>query len=196
MLKNIISFVFVLLFVSGFTQELGTFTDSRDGYSYKTVTFKLDDDGSGLDRQRIWFAENLRYNANDSHCYRDLEPYCEKFGRLYTYTSALESCPEGWRVPTATDWFELFALYGGIHKAGNIIKEDGESNLNLQYAGFTRPDGHFHGVGIEGYYWDSEEVSAKDSGLIIIHDGTGEIYHGKSGKTTRNATRCIKNHEY
>ena len=98
-------------------------------------------------------------------------------------------------MPTIADWREIFALYGGIHKAGEAIKEAGESGLNLQYEGFGEPGGYYHSVGVEGYYWDSEEKSAEHAGLISIHKGTGEIYHAQTEKYHRNATRCILDHE-
>ncbi len=174
--------------------ETGTYTDQRDGHVYKTITIDIDT-LSRVAVKRTWYAENNRYNVEGSHCYKDVDAYCEKYGRLYTFDGAVESCPQGWRVPTIEDWTDIFNLYGGIHEAGNSIKEAGESGLNLQYEGFGEPGGYYHSIGVEGYYWDAEEKSNEHAGLITIHKGTGEIYHAQTAKYHRNATRCILVHE-
>ena len=67
----------------------GTMTDSRDGKTYKTVT--IDMDGTS----QTWMAENLKYEAEGSECYREktfkgARSYCA-YGRLYSFLSMLDS---------------------------------------------------------------------------------------------------------
>ena len=59
---------------------LGTMIDSRDGQTYKTVTYNFD----GV--SQTWMAENLKYAAEKSSCVSigDDSSYCTVYGRLYT----------------------------------------------------------------------------------------------------------------
>ncbi len=108
------------------TFKYGTLTDARDGQTYRTV--KIGD--------QVWMAENLRYNAEGSYAPNNSESNVEKFGRLYTWTTALDIpsefseqspardlemynrmkdknyqgiAPEGWHIPSNKEWEQLMS---------------------------------------------------------------------------------------
>lgn len=124
----------------------GTMTDARDGMSYKTLTIG----------NQTWMAENLNYryvgvkhdccegdgmSDSSSWCYNDDAANCSKYGRLYSWSAAMDSaglvsaanaeaacgyettctpnvphqglCPEGWHVPTLTEWSTLATVVSG-----------------------------------------------------------------------------------
>ena len=124
----------------------GTMTDSRDGNTYKTVKIG----------EQVWMAENLNYADSvktpslkeNSWCYGNVAANCEKYGRLYTWTAAIDSvklandvmnpldcgygktcdfsgtvqgiCPSGWHLPSGDEWKTLITAVGS--KAGTALK--------------------------------------------------------------------------
>jgi uncharacterized protein (TIGR02145 family) len=72
----------------------------------------------------LWMAENLNYNTGDSLnslCYDNDYSNCEKYGRLYDWDAAMKVCPDGWHLPTASEWDDLIRIAGG-DEAGSKLK--------------------------------------------------------------------------
>lgn len=177
----------------GFDHSTGTFTDERDGYVYNTITFKQMFHGVWI--ERTWFAENVKYNVEGSYCYKDEGVYCEKFGRLYNYAGANKACPDGWHVPTITEWNYLFSFFGGRHEAGKHLIEGEGSDMHMLYGGFGEPGHHFKDITVSGNWWDNELKSKANAGIITLVKGSSEIYHEVIGDKHKLSTRCVKFHE-
>ncbi len=95
--------------------------DERDGRKYKTVKIG----------QQIWMAENLNHPVSGSHCYKNNAANCKKYGRLYSWSYAIEACPDGWHLPSVDEFKELIKNVGG-ESAGKSLKST---------TGWARQDG-------------------------------------------------------
>ena len=116
-------------------------TDKRDSNIYRTIVV-----GS-----QTWMAENLNYEykvdgvSYGTYCNTD---GCKNYGRYYTWAAAMDSaeifttngkncgygrectptypvrgiCPEGWHLPTYTEWQTLITAVGGQKNAGKVLK--------------------------------------------------------------------------
>jgi uncharacterized protein (TIGR02145 family) len=103
----------------------GTMVDNRDGQVYRTVTI-----GS-----QTWMAQNLNYAPNSipgqkiPRCYLGTLLNCAVCGAQYAWTTAMNIdstdtarfvdtvknrgiCPEGWHIPTVTEYRTLMANTG------------------------------------------------------------------------------------
>ena len=84
-------------------ENITSFTDVRDGQQYRIVEIG----------KQTWMAENLNYETDDSRCYYDEDVYCEKYGRLYDWKTAMKICPNGWHLPSDQEWNDLMRAVGG-----------------------------------------------------------------------------------
>jgi len=90
-----------------------TFTDSRDGQTYKTVVIG----------GKRWMAQNLNYRIKDkSWCYGGDNSYCDKYGRWYDWNTAKTVCPSGYHLPSRQEWDDLVETAGGSGVASKKLK--------------------------------------------------------------------------
>ncbi|RLD36404.1 MAG: hypothetical protein DRI74_09135, partial [Bacteroidetes bacterium] len=128
--------------------EYGTMSDI-EGNIYKTIQIG----------NQIWMAENLRTTkykndegiattfSNELWGTTDVGLYCNynntenlvsiaTYGRLYNWYAVNNEnglAPEGWRVPTVSDWNTLIDYLGGDEIASNAMKEVGSTHWGDPY---------------------------------------------------------------
>lgn len=157
----------------------GTYTDPRDGQTYKWVRY------GNLD----WMAENYRYyvgGLQDSvYVDADENTHLAELGRLYTPAGAQAATPDGWRLPTDEDWKQLEMTLGMSRNdadkteqwRGNIAKSMITSNgdttaLNIRLAGYYTPYTTmgmtgFRFISAYGWYWSSTTDTTKGDGYTF-----------------------------
>ena len=129
----------------------GSITDPRDGQSYKTVKIG----------NQTWMAENLNFETAASYCYKNLDSNCVKYGRLYTWASAMDVCPRGWRLPNKEDWATLLKNVGGNESAGKSLKSQLEWSEN--------------GNGTDGYGFSALPAGERTYFDVCSHKGGGYL---------------------
>jgi uncharacterized protein (TIGR02145 family) len=119
MKQHIFTVLATLFFTQvGIAQSTGTFTDSRDAQTYKTISFKEALTGKIV----TWMAQNLNYKIEGSYAYDDNENNRKELGLLYTWEAAKKACPRGWHLPTDSEWAMLVNQFGGTDEAGEALK--------------------------------------------------------------------------
>jgi uncharacterized protein (TIGR02145 family) len=170
----------------------GTFTDARDGKIYKWV--KID--------SQVWMAENLNYNdASGSVCYNNNTSYCTTYGRLYKWATTRTICPEGWHLPSDSEWDYLITAVGGSSTAGRHLKAaDGwnGSGNGLDTYGFAAlpggdgaSGGDFFGVGNLGVWWSDTQYNAYDAYRRSMNLNES-VSRSNEYKNSTYSVRCVQ----
>lgn len=131
---------------------VGSFTDPRDGKTYKTVKI-----GS-----QVWMAENLNYQPEgryryDTFCYEQDLSNCAEYGKLYTWEAAKRVAPPGWHLPTMNEFDELLKKLGGEGQVAYSEMSNGNCPFNVLFGGWDDGRGISKGLGSDAYYWSSSE---------------------------------------
>jgi len=198
--------------------EYGTVLDDRDGQTYKTVTIG----------DQVWMAENLNYETGNSYCYNNNSANCTKYGRLYTWAAAMDSvgtlttngkgcgykktcsptypvrgiCPEGWHLPSKTEFETLFTAVGGQDSAGTALKSTGgwfnDGNgtdafgFSALPAGDRGSNGGCNYEGLNAYFWSSTEYDSNYAYNVLLYVNFDYAYLDYGNKDYGFSVRCLK----
>lgn len=191
-MKKILSgilFSFLLINLSG----QGKFSDPRDGNVYKTITVQ------GV----TWMAENLRYKVAQGAYFTDNDPKnVPNYGVLYEWKTATKVCPDGWHLPSGTE-FQTLTNYVEQRDSWRKKTSD-QSSFGIQLAGMQDYEGTFSEMDESGYYWTSTEYDKDNSEyfsyMLILNAAVVDIsrkeditdIHGTE-KSNKYSVRCVKN---
>jgi len=176
-----------------FTNDCQYFTDSRDNQRYAYVTIG----------EQTWMAENLNYNDIGSRCYDDNPANCDKYGRLYNWSTAMNVCPFGWHLPSTAEWGVITAYIGG--REGKKLKATSDGGTD-EYGFSALSGGYYRGASFygAGYYcgswWFASEADSYDAyGLYMYYSSettydsnTEKAYWAGFDKSELQSVRCLK----
>ncbi len=197
-MKRVGLFLTLTLFASAvFAQKTGSFTDSRDGKTYKTVKIG----------KQIWMAENLAYKV-DSGCvaYNNDQSNVDKYGYLYNWEKANKVCPAGWHLPNDAEWKKLIDYLGGKEVAGEKLKSktgwdlyngvnygNNESGFSALPGGYLNSKGEtFGNIGGNGHWWSSTSIGSKGARDLSLYDYYGGVIQLGNYRESKYSVRCLK----
>jgi len=192
-----------------------------DGNVYRTVKIGA----------QVWMAENLKVahyrdgspipNIQDDEEWSRLEEgaygltpkdpadYKATYGCLYNYYAVDDSrglAPEGWHVPTASEWRELMAYLGGEATGGGKMKDvrsrlwkivpsgsSNESGFSALPAGGRGRRGEIGEVGYYATWWSSTSEDALQAWHWGLHPDKSGFRYNPGHKASGFSVRCVKN---
>lgn len=218
-MRNIYNATLIALFTLFFYSSSGQIVTDIDGNNYTTVTIGTQE----------WLKENLKTTKltdgtpislitdNTAWMNTTSAAYCwynndqalngSVYGALYNWytVNTNKLCPNGWHVPSNTEWQTLVDYLGGASEAGNKLKEAGTAHWYLpntgatNESGFTALPGGQRGAGgifdiIKGSatFWTSTEVSATNAMVWALFYHSGFCQNVGDGKEAGKSVRCIK----
>ena len=218
-------------YVDPSTVVKGTMTDERDGQTYKTVKIGTQTwMAENLNYAYTDVPYNYSGYTSDSTswCYSNAAANCTKYGRLYTWAAAMDSvgtwsangkgcgyiktcsptypvrgvCPEGWHLPTQTEWNTLFTAVGGSSTAGKMLKSTSgwysSGNGTDAYsfsalpAGRRHDDGSYYREGDVAFFWSSTEAGSYYAYYMYLGYGNDIARLNYNGKYYGFSVRCVK----
>jgi uncharacterized protein (TIGR02145 family) len=177
------------LAVAHIADTMNTFTDTRDGKTYRTVKIG----------KQVWMAENLNYKTDNSWCYDDNPDNGKKYGRLYTWYAAKAACPAGWHLPVREEWAELVNFAGGKNIAGTKLKSKSPDWDGTDDYGFSAlPGGCYfagresHALGSWGNWWMADAYYAAYGYAWRVDTGYASASEYGDDKDLGMSVRCLR----
>jgi len=206
--KSLLTVIAVLTIAMNSAAQIAvfaTFTDSRDGKTYKTVKIGT----------QTWMAENLAFKA-ETGCmaYDNNENNAKTYGYLYNWETAMKVSPSGWHLPSEKEWATLNTYLGGDSIAHNKLKEAGtahwkeaddfatnESKFTALAGGKYSYDSFhkktkFESIGSYGFWWSSTTEPGERNYLNAYFRTLGDYYKNEkldsATKSLGFSVRCVK----
>jgi uncharacterized protein (TIGR02145 family) len=160
-------------------------------------------------------AENLNYEiaaGAGSWCYGNNPENCEKYGRLYNWTTAMNGasgsnlnpsgvrgvCPSGWHLPSNAEWSALVSDVGS--SAGKKLKSTtgwssnsgtDEFGFSALPGGYRYTGGSFNIAGDDGGWWTATAGGSGGAYGRSMGYGSGGV--GEDGYDVGNglSVRCV-----
>lgn len=197
-----------------------TFTDARDGKVYRWIELG----------EQVWMVENLAFIQGDevfdtediiiydftgNSTRSAKETYNYKIhGCLYSWEIAKEVCPDGWHLPTDSEWMKLEVFYGidgkdmisiGMRRYGQVgLKLKGVmfeqgldtgknviTNFNAIPSGIYK-DGFMDGLNVSTYYWTSTNKGYDTGYYRSITKSSDGIYRNFIAGDIKMSIRCVR----
>ncbi|MCL2184227.1 MAG: fibrobacter succinogenes major paralogous domain-containing protein [Chitinispirillia bacterium] len=175
----------------------GSFTDPRDGQTYRTVRIG----------NLTWMAENLNYASDSSWCYDNDDSNCVTCGRLYNWDAAKAACSTmgaGWRLPVQADWKDLGKILGNEMTAGTKLKSKtgwpkkrngtDKFGFSLLPCGFRDYRGVYTSYATTAHLWSGEEP--KEEHVAYVKSILDQFHYYLVGddrpKSMRTSVRCVR----
>jgi uncharacterized protein (TIGR02145 family) len=204
------------------------FVDSRDGNRYKYVkignqTWMAEDlkylpkvfgPDSGSRTNPLYYVYG--YNGTSVSEAKATANY-QNYGVLYNWTAAMDStpatqlgsiqgaCPDGWHLPSNSEWIELVDYLGGRPVAGGKLKEAGtthwrspnvnatnESGFTALPAGNRNNQGVFEFQGENVIWWTSTPLGSNNAFIRNVYYNYGDIYRIDLDKELGFCVRCVQ----
>ena len=209
----------------------GTMTDSRDGQIYKTVTIGTQTwMAENLNYAYTDVPCNYIGYTSDSTswCYDNDPANCTKYGRLYTWAAAMDSvgtwsnngkgcgygstcsptlpvrgiCPEGWHLPTKSEFETLFTAVGGQSIASIMLrstsswKNHGNGTDDFGFsalpAGYLSNGGYFSSSGYYAYFWSTTEDDDVKAYNVYLYYYNESAFLSSRYKDFALSVRCLR----
>ena len=204
------------------TVKIGTQTWMAENlnYAYTSVPYKYKE------------SNDVYTSDSTSWCYNNDASNCAKYGRLYTWAAAMDSagtwttngkgcgfrnecsptypvrgvCPEGWHLPSETEWDSLRTAVGGGAIAGKMLKStSGWDDFNGEHinctdayafsvlpAGFRDYEGSFKDEGLHALFWSSTEYELERAYYTLWYSYLDKASLYNSYKYSGLSVRCVK----
>jgi len=143
--------------------------------------------------------------------YRNDNTYFANYGYLYNWYAATDNrkiCPDGWHIPSDSEWSTLETFLGGMTIAGGKMKTignilwaiqsgivaDNSSGFSGTPGGIRRADnGGYSGAEDNGWFWSDNAVDLNNAKSNRLRYDNNQLSRGNTKpKKEGHSIRCIK----
>ena len=205
--------VVFLLFLSGFSFAQSV-TIGKQVWMTKNLEVSVFRNGDLIPQARtdsVWISKGE--NGQPAWCYYyydqnyNYDPANEeKYGKLYNWYAVNDPrglAPEGWHIPSDSEWTELADFLGGTSSAGMKMKKrsgwsggtggNNSSGFSAMTTGCRLEDGAFYYLGYVCHWWSSTEYSSSSAWVRTIKRSEDQLRrHHSVEKEEGYSVRCIK----